>query len=279
MILDGKYIRDNILDELKEEINNLNTDIKLVVVQIGNDDASNVYVKQKMKMCEYVGYKFEHLKLSEDVNTDKVVDLINSLNNDTSVNGIMVQLPVPDNINKEIIINTISPSKDVDGLTNLNNGRLMSGDRGLFSCTAFGIMELLNRYNISVSGKNVVIVNRSDLVGRPLSLMMLNNGATVSVCHSKTKNLTDYTKMADILISAVGIPNFITSDMISENVIIIDVGISKIDNKIYGDVNYESVKDKVKYITPVPGGVGPMTVAILGDNLLKAYKMQMKNNI
>ena len=277
MILDGRIIKDKILDELKIEVSKLDIKLKLVVIQIDNDDASNIYIKQKMKMCEYVGYDFEHLKLKNDVDTSLVVDLINKLNNDISVNGIIVQLPLPDNIDTRMVVNSISPLKDVDGLTNLNNGKLFCGEYGLFSCTALGIMELLNRYNISVSGKNVVVINRSNLIGKPLSMMMLGMDATVSVCHLKTDNLLDYTKMADILITAVGVPNFINNEMIKKDAIVIDVSISNTINGICGDVSFEQVKNKVKYITPVPGGVGPMTVAMLAKNLLKAYYMQNNN--
>lgn len=274
MILDGKKIKNIILDELKEEVNELEVKPKLVVVQVGNNEASNVYIKQKGNMCDYVGYEFEHIKLDQTTNMDALLELINKLNNDTTVNGILVQLPLPNEMDANKVLNEISPLKDVDGLTDLNNGMLFHGKDTLYSCTPYGVMELLDRYNISVSGKNVVVVGRSNLVGKPMAMMMLEKGATVTVCHSKTKNLENYTKNADILVVAVGKPNFITSDMISDNAVVIDVGISRLANGLCGDVDFDSVKDKCSYITPVPGGVGPMTVAMLAKNILKAYKMQ-----
>lgn len=277
MILDGKHIKSIILDELKEEVKFLSVKPKLVVVQVGNDEASNVYIKQKKNMCEYVGYSYEHIKLNSDVNTDDVLLAIDRLNTDENVTGILVQLPLPNHINEDVVVNRISSLKDVDGLTDINNGMLFHGKDTLYSCTPYGVMELLDRYNISVNGKHVVIVGRSNLVGKPMSMMMLNKDATVTVCHSKTINLGEYTKDADILVVAVGKPNFITSDMISDGTVIIDVGINRLEDRLCGDVDFESVKDKCSYITPVPGGVGQMTVAMLAKNVLKAYKMQNRN--
>lgn len=274
MILDGKKIKNTILDELKEEVNNLSVKPKLVVVQVGNNEASNVYIKQKHNMCDYVGYEYEHIKLDDDTDMDSMLEVIDKLNNDETVNGILVQLPLPKGLDENIIVNSISPLKDVDGLTDINNGMLFHGKDALYSCTPYGVMELLDRYNISVSGKNVVIVGRSNLVGKPMATMMLNKDATVTVCHSKTKNLSEFTKNADILVVAVGRPNFVTGDMISDDTIVIDVGINRLESGLCGDVDYDSVKDRCSYITPVPGGVGPMTVAILAKNTLKAYKMQ-----
>jgi len=276
MILDGKSIKSIILDELKEEVSKLSVKPKLVVIQVGNNDSSSVYIKQKVNMCNYVGYDFEHIKLDDKVDTDKVLEVIDRLNNDDKVNGILVQLPLSDGIDTNRVINMISPLKDVDGLTDLNNGKLFHGKDAMYSCTPLGVMELLDRYNISVSGKNVVIVGRSNLVGKPLAMMMLNRDATVTVCHSKTKNLMKYTRNADILVVAVGIPNFITGDMVEENTVVIDVGINTLESGLCGDVDFESAIDKCSYITPVPGGVGPMTVAMLAKNILKAYKMQNK---
>ena len=276
-ILDGKSVKLKILNELRDEISKLNIHPKLVVVQVGNNEASNVYIKQKSNMASYIGYDFEHIKLDNDVSTDDVLELIEKLNKDNGVNGILVQLPLPDLIDEDRIVNAISPLKDVDGLTDINNGMLFHGKDTLYSCTPYGIMELLDRYSINVCGKNVVIVGRSDLVGKPMSVMMLNKDATVTVCHSKTKNLGEFTRNADILVVAVGIPKFITEDMVSDNTVVIDVGISRLENGLCGDVDYENVKDKCSYITPVPGGVGPMTVAMLAKNVTKAYKLQKKN--
>lgn len=276
MILDGKKIKNQILDELKEEINNLEVKPKLVVIQVGNNEASNVYIKQKNNMCNYIGYDFEHIKLDNDTNEENLLELINKLNNDISIHGILVQLPLPNHIDSNKVINAISPDKDVDGLTDINIGMLSHDKDTLYSCTPYGVMELLDRYNIELSGKNVVIIGRSNLVGKPMSMMLLNKDATVTICHSKTKNLIEFTKKADILVAAVGKPNFITKDMVSEDAIVIDVGISRTELGLCGDVDFESIKDKVKYITPVPGGVGPMTVAMLGKNILKAYRLQNK---
>lgn len=275
-ILDGKYIKNIILDEIKEDVIFLAVKPKLVIVQVGNNEASNVYVKQKINMCMDIGYLYEHIKLDE-VSTDELVNLISGLNEDISVNGILVQLPLPNCIDMDRVINAISPLKDVDGLTDINNGLLLHNKDTLCSCTPYGVMELLDRYNISVASKHVVIVGRSDLVGKPMAMMLLNRDATVTVCHSKTKNLEEYTRMADILVVAVGRVNFITGDMVKEDAIIIDVGINRNESGLCGDVDFNSVANKCKYITPVPGGVGQMTVAILAYNLLKAYKMQRGN--
>ena len=273
-LLDGKKIKLQILNELKDEVSNLFPKPKLVVVQVGNDEASNVYIKQKCNMCEYVGYDYEHIKLDDYITIDELLTIIDDLNNDTSVNGIMVQLPLPKGYDTYRVINSISPLKDVDGLTDINNNKLFHNDNGLFSCTPLGVIELLDRYNISVAGKNVCIVGRSNLVGKPMYMMMLNRDATVTMCHSKTDDIAKFTRMADILVVAVGKPNFITEDMVSEGAIVVDVGISRCENGLCGDVDLESVKDKCSYITPVPGGVGPMTVAMLAKNVVKAYKLQ-----
>lgn len=274
MILDGKNIKNIILNELKEEVSKLDIKPKLVVIQVGNNEASNVYIKQKYNMCSYVGYEYEHIKLDDNTDTVSLLELIDKLNNDNSINGILIQLPLPNHIDADRVLNEISPLKDVDGLTDLNNGKLFHKKDSLYSCTPYGVMELLDRYDISVAGKNVVIVGRSDLVGKPMAMMMLNKDATVTVCHSKTKDLSEYTKKADILVVAVGEPNFITSDMVSDGVVVIDVGINRLEDKLCGDVDFESIKDKCGYITPVPGGVGQMTVAMLARNILKAYNIQ-----
>ena len=277
MILDGKHIKKIILDELKEKTYLLNDKPKLAVIQAGNDEASNVYIKQKENMCNYIGYGYEHIKL--DTNSEEeLISLINKLNNDDSVNGVLVQLPLPKGFNVNKIVNSISWVKDVDGLTDINNGMLMHNKDGLYSCTPYGIMELLDRYNISVCGKHVVIVGRSDLVGKPMAMMMLNRDATVTMCHSKTNNLSEFTKKADIVVVAVGKPNFITGDMIADNAIVIDVGINRTLSGLCGDVCFDDLKDKVKYITPVPGGVGQMTVAMLAKNIMKSYEIQKGNH-
>ena len=274
MILDGKIVKKEILNNLKEEVSNLKEKPKLVVIQVGNNESSNIYINQKIKMCNLVGYTYEHIKLNDDVKTDEVITIIDELNKDNSVNGILVQMPLPSHLDEKIIQNRINEYKDVDGLTDINSGKLLHKKECLSPCTPLGIIELLKRYNINIEGKNIVVLGRSILVGKPLANMLINENATVTVCHSKTQNIEEHTKRADILIVAIGSPKKITKDMVKENSIIIDVGITKVDNQIYGDVDFENVKDKVKYITQVPGGIGQMTVAMLAKNILKAYKIQ-----
>ena len=272
MILDGKVVKAKLLEDLKEKINNLNEPLSLTVIQIGNIPASNVYVNQKKKMADNIGINFNHIKLDENITEDEVINIINKLNNDDSVDGILVQLPIPKHINSKKVQNAINEYKDVDGITDTNIGKLAHNRESLVACTPIGIVELLDYYNIEISGKNVVIVGRSDLVGKPLSLLFTNRDATVTLCHSKTNNLNFYTKDADILVAAVGIPNFIKKDDIKKDSIIIDVGINRLDNgKLCGDVDFDDCKDKAQYITPVPGGVGQMTVAMLGYNTYKAH--------
>lgn len=274
MILDGKSVKQTILDELKDKVSHLEVKPKLVVVQVGDNSASNVYIKQKCNMCDYIGYGYEHIKLDSEVSNEYMLELINKLNNDNEVTGILVQLPLSKHLDTNMIINAINPLKDVDGLTEINNGKLLCGVDSIASCTPSGIMELLDRYGIDVASKHVVIVGRSNLVGKPMALMMLNKDATVTVCHSKTKDLENYTRMADILVVAVGKPNFITGDMVSDDTVVVDVGINRTDSSLCGDVEFVSVNEKASYITSVPGGVGPMTVAILAKNIYKAFEMQ-----
>ena len=275
-ILDGKIVRKSILDNVKEELKSIDKTLGLAVIQIGNNDASNIYIKQKEKMSHELGYSFKHYKLDNDVEESAVLDLIDKLNSDDSIDGILVQMPLPKHLDSNIIQNRIDPNKDVDGLTDINAGRLIHNKDSLIPCTPLGIIEILKYYNINIDGANVVVVGRSNLVGKPISNLLTNNNATVTLCHSHTKNLANYTKNADILIVAIGKPNFITRDMIKDNAIIIDVGINRNNNKLCGDVDYNGVIDKVKYITPVPGGVGQMTVAMLGYNVKKAHTLRKK---
>lgn len=279
MIIDGKEIKKQILDELKEKVSKLEIKPSLVVIQVGDNDASNVYIKQKAKMADYVGYDYKHIKLSEDITTEEVIEIIDGLNNDKKINGVMVQMPLPNHIDTEIVQNAVIPSKDVDGLSDFNAGLLFHNKDALYSCTPYGVMELLKRYKIQVEGRHVVVVGRSNLVGKPMSMMLTNAGATVTLCHSKTVDLSKYTKDADILISCVGKANFITADMVKEDSVVIDVGITRSESGLCGDVKFDEVASKTKYITPVPGGVGPMTVAMLGSNVLKAYYMQQKEKL
>ena len=278
MVLDGRKVKSIILDEVRNEVNSLNIKLKLVIIQIGDNESSDIYIKQKINMCNYVGYNYECIKLDSDVDIDSVLELINNLNNDDLVTGIIVQLPLPSLMDTDRVINAISPLKDVDCITDYNIIKLLNNKNDLAPCTPSGIMELLDYYNVSVSGKNVVILGRSRIVGKPLSMMMLSRDATVTVCHSKTKNLCDITKGADILVSAIGKAKYISSNMVKRDSIVIDAGISYLGDKLFGDIDYETVFDKVKYITPVPGGVGPMTVAMVAKNLLKCYKLQKERN-
>lgn len=272
-LLDGKIVKKKILEELKSEVMKLKRKPGLVVIQVGEDPASIVYVGQKEKMANELGYVYKHIKLEEDVSQEEIEKIIVDLNNDDTVDGMLVQMPLPDHLDSKRIQNLIDKDKDVDGLSDINAGRLMHNVDSLVPCTPKGVMELLDYYNIDVAGKHVVIVGRSDLVGKPLSSLMLNDNATVTICHSRTNNLGSITKTADILVAAVGKKSVITADMVKDDAVIIDVGINRVDGKLYGDVDFESVKDKVSYITPVPGGVGQMTVACLSKNVLKAYRM------
>lgn len=273
-LLDGKKIKKEVLDELKEEVSHLEEKPNFVVIQVGNNEASNVYIKQKGKMAEHIGYGYTHMKLDEDITEEELLNEIDKLNKDKNIHGILVQMPIPNHIDTFKVQNAVLPEKDVDGLSDLNAGRLFHGKDALFSCTPYGVMEILKRYNITVEGKHAVVVGRSNLVGKPMSIMLTNAGATVTLCHSKTKDLAKYTKKADILIVTVGKPRLITRDMVRKGTVVIDVGINRLEDGLCGDVDFENVKDKCTYITPVPGGVGPMTVAMLGKNILKAYKIQ-----
>lgn len=273
-ILDGKKLKQEILDQLKEEVSKLSTKPKLVVIQVGDDHASTIYVNQKEQIANYVGYKYEYIQLKENISEEEMLTIINKLNNDPEVTGILVQMPLPIHLDSKKIQNKINYLKDVDGLNSINAGKLLRNEDTLIPCTAIGIIDLLNKYNIKIEGEHVVIIGRNDFIGKPLTNLFINNDATVTLCHSKTKNLKNITQTADILVVAVGQPNFITEDMVKDNATIIDVGINRIGNKLSGDVDFTNVSKKVKYITPVPGGVGPMTVAELGQNLLKAYQNQ-----
>lgn len=271
-ILDGKEVKLKILEDLKQKLLNLNEKLGLVVIQIGNDPASDVYVRQKKKMAEDLGYNFNHINLEDNVSEKEMLSIIDMLNNDNLVDGILVQMPIPSTLNVKRIQNAILPYKDVDGLTDINIGKLVHNEDSLVACTPMGIIDLLDYYNIDIEGKNVVIIGRSDLVGKPLASLMINRNATVTLCHSKTTNLDFYTKNADILVVAIGEPNFIRKDNVKEGVIIIDVGINRMTNgMLCGDVDFDNVKDKASYITPVPGGVGQMTVAELALNTYKAH--------
>lgn len=277
-IIDGKKLAQKIRLELKTEVEKFKTRPKLAVILVGNDPASKIYVRNKNKACEEVGINYEEHVLEETTKMEDLLQLIDRLNSDDSINGILLQAPLPKHLEINRAFEEISPIKDVDGFNPINVGKLLIGEDAFISCTPYGIIKMLEEYNIPIQGKNAVVVGRSNIVGKPLAQCLLNKNATVIICHSKTENLSNYTKNADILISAVGKANLITADMVKEGATVIDVGMNRNDNgKLCGDVDFENVKEIASYITPVPGGVGPMTITMLMNNVIKAYKMQ--NNI
>ena len=275
-IIDGKNTAKKIRENLKKEISLLKKQPKLVVILIGNNSASEIYVKNKEKYANEVGIISEVIKLPNTTTENKVLSIIKKLNKNKKVNGILVQLPLPKQINEFNVINAISPDKDVDGFTIYNKGLLSLDKPNLVPCTPLGIIELLKQYKVKIEGKKAVVIGRSNIVGKPMAQLLLKENATVTICHSKTKNLKDITNTADILISAVGKPNLITKNHIKENAIVIDVAMNRDtkNNRWIGDVKFDEVSKKAKLITPVPGGVGPMTIAMLLQNTLKAYKNQ-----
>ncbi len=272
-IIDGKLISTQIKDELNKEVADKNIKATLAVIQVGNDPASSVYVGNKKKACAYIGIGSESYELPEETTEEELIALIDRLNADDNINGILVQLPVPKHIDDKKIINRISPLKDVDGFHPESVGNLCIGQSGFVSCTPAGIIELIKRSGITIEGKECVVIGRSNIVGKPMALLLLANNGTVTICHSKTRDLKDVCKRADILIAAVGKPKMITSEYIKEGAVVIDVGIHRMDNgKLCGDVDYDDVYEHVSAITPVPGGVGPMTIAMLMVNCVKAAK-------
>ena len=275
-IIDGKMISEQIKNEVKEETARLKEQgvtVTLAVVQVGSDPASGVYVKNKKKACEYVGFESLSYELKEDTTQEELLTLIGELNEKKEVNGILVQLPLPEHINEDVIIKAITPAKDVDGFHPENVGYLSTGQKGFVSCTPAGVIELLKRSGISISGKECVVIGRSNIVGKPMAALLLREDATVTICHSRTQDLKAVTKRADILVAALGKPKFITKDYVKEGAVIIDVGIHRgADNKLCGDVAFEDVIDHISAITPVPGGVGPMTIAMLMRNCLESAK-------
>ncbi len=273
-IIDGTKVSFDIRKQVKKLISEEKIMPCLAVIQIGDNKASQVYIKNKKKACEDVGIRFEHIKFNDTISEDLVINEIKRLNNDISVNGILVQLPLPDGFDEGKIINEINPIKDVDGLTYQNVGNLVLENDCLVPCTPLGVMELLKAYKVDLATKNVCLVGRSNLVGKPLMQLLLKEDATLSVCHSKSLDIKNYTTKADVLIVAAGHPNLITKDMVKEGAVVIDVGINKEGNLLCGDVDFEEVSKKASLITPVPGGVGPMTVSCLLKNVVKAYKIQ-----
>ena len=275
IIMDGKALAKEIREDIKKEVEQLkNNNIfpKLAVIMIGEDSASKVYIKNKSKACDEVGIEFEEFLLPEQTTMVELLNLINELNSRKDIHGILLQSPVPKHLDITKAIETIDYRKDVDGFTTINVGKLVLDEDTFIPCTAQGIIKLLEKYSIDLEGKNIVILGRSNIVGKPLIQCLLNKDATVTICHSKTKNIEEITKNADILISAIGKPKFVTADMIKEGAAVIDVGINRTEDGIVGDIDFENVKEKASYITPVPGGVGPMTIAMLLHNVVKAAK-------
>ena len=278
-IIDGKKISAQIKEEVKQEAERLlkeGVTVTLAVIQVGQDKASSVYVGNKKKACEYVGFRSLSYELPEETTMQELLDLVGELNGRMDVDGILVQLPLPAHISEEKVIQAISPDKDVDGFHVQNAGRLAVGIEGFVSCTPAGIIELLKRSGIEICGKECVVVGRSKIVGKPMAALLLRENGTVTVCHSRTKELDKITARADILVAALGKPKFITAEYVKEGAVVIDVGIHRGENnKLCGDVDFDSVAPKASYITPVPGGVGPMTIAMLMSNCLKSAKMRM----
>ena len=278
LLIDGKKISTEIKDELKvtvEELKKQGVETCLAVIQVGDDPASSIYVRNKKRACAYVGIESLSYELPEETTEDQLVKLVKELNENDNVHGILVQLPLPKHINADTIIRTISPDKDVDGFHPESVGRLCIGEPGFVSCTPAGIIQLLKRSGIEIEGKECVVVGRSNIVGKPMSILLLRENGTVTITHSRTKDLKEVTGRADILVVAIGKPKFITADYVKEGAVVIDVGMHRNEeNKLCGDVDFDDVKDKVSAITPVPGGVGPMTIAMLMYNCVEAAKGQ-----
>lgn len=274
-IIDGKAVSAAVKEQVKDEIARERLDIGLAVVIVGDDPASRVYVNNKKKACEFCGIKSYEYALPEDTTEAELLELIDTLNGDTKVNGILVQLPLPKQLDEKTIIEHISPMKDVDAFHESNVGRIMIGNYAFLPCTPAGCMELIRSTGVEVSGKECVVIGRSNIVGKPMAMLLLHENGTVTVCHSKTKNLAEVCSRADILIAAVGRANFVTADMVKEGAVVIDVGINRLENgKLCGDVKFDEVSEKAGYITPVPGGVGPMTIAMLMKNTVMAKRIQ-----
>ena len=282
MIIDGKELARKTREKLKIECDNLKKEgilPKLAVIMVGDDKASQIYVKNKSKACQEIGIEFEEYFLGNDIRQKELIELIQKLNCDKSINGILLQSPIPKSLDINEAFRTIFPEKDVDGFNPINVGKLCLNQETFVSCTPYGIMKMFEEYDIDLTGKNVTILGRSNIVGKPLIQCCLNKNATVTVCHSKTKDLKEHTKNADIVISAIGKSKFVTADMIKDGAVVIDVGINRDESgKIVGDVDFEKVSSKASYITPVPGGVGPMTIAMLMNNVIKATKLQNRRS-
>ena len=281
-LIDGKKLSKEIREKLKincEELKEKGINPKLAVIMVGDDKASQVYVRNKSKACNEIGIEFEEFILDKDIEQKELIKLIKKLNQDNNIHGILLQSPIPAHLDINEAFKTINPEKDVDGFNPVNVGKLCLNQDTFVSCTPYGIMKLFEAYNIDLTGKNVTILGRSNIVGKPLIQCCLNKNATVTVCHSKTKDLKEHTKNADVVISAIGKAKFVTEDMIKSGAVVIDVGTNRgEDGKLTGDVDFENVSKKASYITPVPGGVGPMTIAMLMNNVIKATTEILNNN-
>lgn len=277
-IIDGKKVSAEVKAQVAketEELKKQGVTPGLAVVIVGDDPASRVYVNNKKKACELVGFKSEEYALPASTTQQELLDLVRELNEKKDINGILVQLPLPKHLDEKAVIEAINPIKDVDAFHAVNVGKIMIGDYDFLPCTPAGVMEMLSYYNIPVSGKHCVVIGRSNIVGKPMAMLLLHQNGTVTICHSRTQNLKEECRKADILVAAVGIPKFVTADMVKDGAVVIDVGMDRDENgKLCGDVDFEDVKDKTSYITPVPGGVGPMTIATLMKNTLKACRLQ-----
>ena len=274
-IIDGKAISAAVKEQVREEIERDKLNVGLAVVIVGDDPASRVYVNNKKKACEFCGIKSFEYALPADCSEEQLLELVDTLNNDSSVNGILVQLPLPSHLDEKRVIERISPIKDVDAFHESNVGKIMIGNYSFLPCTPAGCMELIHSTGIDAAGKECVVIGRSNIVGKPMAMLLLHENGTVTVCHSKTKNLAEVCSRADILVAAVGRPNFVTADMVKEGAVVIDVGINRLETgSLCGDVKFDEVSEKAGWITPVPGGVGPMTIDMLMRNTVTACRIQ-----
>ena len=279
-IIDGKLVSAAVKERVTAEVKALNQkgiSVCLAVILVGSDPASQIYVANKKKACEQLGIISKEYLLPETTTQDELLSLVKELNADKTVNGILCQLPLPKGLDEKVVIEAIDPNKDVDAFHPVNVGRIMIGDYDFLSCTPAGVMEMLAYYNIDVCGKECVVIGRSNIVGKPMGMLLLHKNGTVTMAHSRTKNLSEVTRRADILVAAVGKAKFVTADMVKDGAVVIDVGMNRADGKLCGDVDFDAVSEKASYITPVPGGVGPMTIATLMQNTLTAAKRQ--NNV
>lgn len=275
-LLNGKELSQKMREDIRKHTDTLEKKPELAVILVGNDEASKVYVRNKKLACEQCGIVNHEFLMPENTTMDELLAKVHELNENPDINGILVQSPLPKHLDENEIIKNIDPNKDVDAFHNINVGKIMTGDFDFLPCTPSGIMSLLGEYKIDIEGKNAVVIGRSNIVGKPMGMLLLHKNATVTICHSRTQNIAEITKKADIIVVAIGKAKFLTSDMVSENTVVIDVGMNRLDGKLCGDVDFDNVAPKCSYITPVPGGVGPMTITTLMQNAIKAYDIQNK---